>query len=209
MLTPEERQRLFQEEKERVLKERGGSAIDHSGTEPMPLFYEAVALVLAVGGRCSTALLMRRFHIGYNSAAGLLEEMECQGIVSRPDPQTRDREILVDKSYAVAHPEIQEYFLRAETEREKLELEAAQKTWEPGTLKTVFGIIGVVLILTGFLILTKQIPIQNPVPYGIGFTLFGVVLDCIVWPRFRTVMGLVLAIIFLKSIFQTYKDGRR
>ncbi|MDQ0215040.1 S-DNA-T family DNA segregation ATPase FtsK/SpoIIIE [Oikeobacillus pervagus] len=45
------------------------------------LFMEACEFVIQQGG-ASTSLLQRRFHIGYNRAARLIEIMEAQGIVS-------------------------------------------------------------------------------------------------------------------------------
>jgi DNA segregation ATPase FtsK/SpoIIIE, S-DNA-T family len=48
-----------------------------------PLFDEAVAFVVE-SRRGSTSSVQRRFKIGYNRAARLIDQMEMQGIVSPP-----------------------------------------------------------------------------------------------------------------------------
>ncbi|MCP1336523.1 DNA translocase FtsK [Futiania mangrovi] len=65
----------------------GGS----SGNDP--LFDQAVAIV-AAERKASTSYLQRRLQIGYNRAARIVEEMEEQGIIGRPNHVGR-REILV------------------------------------------------------------------------------------------------------------------
>ena len=57
------------------------------------LYDEAVALV-ARDGKASTSYVQRRLQIGYNRAARLIERMEAEGVVSRPDRVGR-REVLV------------------------------------------------------------------------------------------------------------------
>lgn len=59
------------------------------------LFLEACRFVLDQGG-ASTSSLQRRFRIGYNRAARLIEEMEMQGIVSE-NRGTKPRDVLISE----------------------------------------------------------------------------------------------------------------
>ena len=59
------------------------------------LYDQAVAIVTR-DGRASTSYVQRRLQIGYNKAAGLIEQMEEQGVISPPNGSGK-REILVDK----------------------------------------------------------------------------------------------------------------
>ncbi|TVR99367.1 MAG: DNA translocase FtsK [Rhodospirillales bacterium] len=63
------------------------------GSEQDDLYDEAVALI-AREGKASTSFVQRRLQIGYNRAARLVERMEQEGVVSRPDRVGR-REVLV------------------------------------------------------------------------------------------------------------------
>ncbi len=60
------------------------------------LFYEACEFLINQGG-ASTSLLQRRFRVGYNRAARLIEMMEKQGIVSE-SRGTRPRDVLITES---------------------------------------------------------------------------------------------------------------
>jgi len=64
---------------------------DSSGGDA--LYDEAVAIV-AREGKASTSLIQRRLQIGYNRAARLMERMEAEGVVSKPDRVGR-REVLI------------------------------------------------------------------------------------------------------------------
>jgi S-DNA-T family DNA segregation ATPase FtsK/SpoIIIE len=59
------------------------------------LYDQAVAIVTR-DGRASTSYVQRRLQIGYNRAAGLIEQMEEQGVISPPNGSGK-REILVSK----------------------------------------------------------------------------------------------------------------
>lgn len=59
------------------------------------LFYEACEFVVQQGG-ASTSSLQRRFRIGYNRAARLIEMMEQRGIVSAPKG-SKPRDVLIDE----------------------------------------------------------------------------------------------------------------
>lgn len=69
-----------------------GEQSEGSGEELDPLFDEAVAFVVE-SRRGSTSSVQRRFKIGYNRAARLIDEMESQGIVSPPGSNGQ-REVL-------------------------------------------------------------------------------------------------------------------
>jgi S-DNA-T family DNA segregation ATPase FtsK/SpoIIIE len=56
---------------------------------------EAVAFVAEIG-QASVSLIQRRFHIGYNRAARIVEKMEEQGIVG-PSDGIKPREVLIKK----------------------------------------------------------------------------------------------------------------
>ncbi|MGJ7035847.1 DNA translocase FtsK [Anoxybacillus eryuanensis] len=61
------------------------------------LFYEACEFVVQQGG-ASTSSLQRRFRIGYNRAARLIEMMEQRGIVSAPKG-SKPRDVLIDEQH--------------------------------------------------------------------------------------------------------------
>ncbi|RLA98096.1 MAG: DNA translocase FtsK, partial [Deltaproteobacteria bacterium] len=58
-------------------------------------YEEAVAFVMEVG-QASVSLLQRRFKIGYNRAARIIERMEREGIVG-PSDGVKPREVLIRK----------------------------------------------------------------------------------------------------------------
>ncbi|GAA4502821.1 DNA translocase FtsK [Pseudaeromonas paramecii] len=69
-----------------------GEQPDLNGEDLDPLFDEAVAFVVE-SRRGSTSSVQRRFKIGYNRAARLVDQMEAQGIVSPPGSNGQ-REVL-------------------------------------------------------------------------------------------------------------------
>lgn len=82
--------------------ERGGvdtqsSAHDDPQDELMP---EAVECVVQAG-QCSVSMLQRRFRIGYNRAARIVDEMEARGIVG-PQDGSRPRQVLMTEDELVS-----------------------------------------------------------------------------------------------------------
>jgi S-DNA-T family DNA segregation ATPase FtsK/SpoIIIE len=57
--------------------------------------YRKALQVVAESQKASTSYIQRQLRIGYNSAARLIERMELEGKVSRPDHVGR-REVLID-----------------------------------------------------------------------------------------------------------------
>ncbi|MBO9131231.1 DNA translocase FtsK [Bacillus sp. 165] len=68
------------------------------------LFFEACQFVLDQGG-ASTSSVQRRFRIGYNRAARLIEEMELQGIISE-QRGTKPRDVLITEEDLAALQEM-------------------------------------------------------------------------------------------------------
>ncbi len=82
---------LYLEEVTKEAEEAGDMEVDVAES----LYDQAVAIVTR-DGRASTSYVQRRLQIGYNRAAGLIEQMEEQGVISPPNGSGK-REILVDK----------------------------------------------------------------------------------------------------------------
>ena len=57
--------------------------------------YKKAIQIVAESQKASTSYLQRQLRVGYNSAARLIERMEKDGLVSRPDHVGR-REVLMD-----------------------------------------------------------------------------------------------------------------
>jgi S-DNA-T family DNA segregation ATPase FtsK/SpoIIIE len=68
------------------------------GSEGDGLFDQAVALV-AREGKVSTSFVQRYLQIGYNRAARIVERMEAEGMISKPDRVGR-REVLLGRASA-------------------------------------------------------------------------------------------------------------
>jgi S-DNA-T family DNA segregation ATPase FtsK/SpoIIIE len=77
-------------------EDNGESSSSQSTGEADPLYDEVVSLVID-SGRVSISSIQRRFKIGFNRAARLVEDMESAGVVSRPG-SNGGREVLVRSS---------------------------------------------------------------------------------------------------------------
>ncbi|MBM3566362.1 MAG: DUF87 domain-containing protein, partial [Alphaproteobacteria bacterium] len=64
------------------------------GEEGGEEFYDQAVALVAREGKASTSFIQRHFQIGYNRAARIVERMETEGVVSRPNRVGR-REVLV------------------------------------------------------------------------------------------------------------------
>ena len=79
--------------------EDGGFAMDgapEGEDTPEERTYRKAVQLVAENQRASTSWLQRQMRVGYNSAARLIERMEDEGVVARPDHVGR-REVLVDQ----------------------------------------------------------------------------------------------------------------
>ncbi len=74
-------------------EEEEGTGTGQPSGEADPLYDEAVSLVID-SGRVSISSIQRRFKIGFNRAARLVEDMESAGVVSKPG-SNGSREVLV------------------------------------------------------------------------------------------------------------------
>jgi S-DNA-T family DNA segregation ATPase FtsK/SpoIIIE len=68
----------------------GGNGDGDGGEE----FYDQAVALVAREGKASTSFIQRHFQIGYNRAARIVERMEAEGVVSKPNRVGR-REVLV------------------------------------------------------------------------------------------------------------------
>ena len=78
--------------------EDGGFSLDGAPDgedSPEEQLYRRAAQLVAESQKASTSWLQRQLRVGYNSAARLIERMEKDGLVSRPDHVGR-REVLMD-----------------------------------------------------------------------------------------------------------------
>ena len=84
-----------------VTEEPEGGGFDLEGApkgedSPEEQLYRAACQLVAESQKASTSWLQRQLRVGYNSAARLIERMEKDGLVSRPDHVGR-REVLMDR----------------------------------------------------------------------------------------------------------------
>ena len=78
---------------EDVIERINSGNVKGSAQEKDDLYDEAVAFVISAG-KASTSLIQRRFRIGYNRAANIIDQMEAEGIIG-PADGAKPRQILV------------------------------------------------------------------------------------------------------------------
>lgn len=71
-----------------------GNTSSSGGSDVDELFDEAVEFVISAG-KASTSLIQRRFRIGYNRAANIIDEMEARGIIG-PAEGSKPRQVLLN-----------------------------------------------------------------------------------------------------------------
>ena len=76
----------------------GGAKRETSGDEEADSYARAIDII-AAAQKASTSYLQRQLRVGYNNAARLIERMEADGFVSKPDHVGR-REVLIDENGA-------------------------------------------------------------------------------------------------------------
>jgi len=72
----------------------GGEAGPESGGGGYDEFYDQAVALVAREGKASTSFVQRHFQIGYNRAARIIEKMEAEGVVSKPN-RVGKREVLI------------------------------------------------------------------------------------------------------------------
>ena len=80
--------------------ERGNISSSTSSDNNDELYDDAVAFVVAEG-KASTSLIQRRFRIGYNRAANIIDQMESEGIVGPADGSKPRQVLLTQERYDV------------------------------------------------------------------------------------------------------------
>lgn len=86
--------------------------VSGGGDEKDDFFEEAVTLVCQ-HDKASASLLQRRFHIGFNRAARIMEQLEEHGIVGAGDG-AKPREVLIRSA--------EEYYARENSQPEESEV---------------------------------------------------------------------------------------
>jgi S-DNA-T family DNA segregation ATPase FtsK/SpoIIIE len=74
--------------------EAAAVALDGDSDDVADELYEEAREIVLREGKASTSFVQRRLQIGYNRAARLIERMEAEGLVSKPDRVGR-REVLI------------------------------------------------------------------------------------------------------------------
>jgi len=67
------------------------------GEEGRDSLFGEVAMLIVESGQASTSYIQRKFRIGYNRAARLMDEMEAAGIVTAPEGENKPRKILASR----------------------------------------------------------------------------------------------------------------
>jgi S-DNA-T family DNA segregation ATPase FtsK/SpoIIIE len=75
---------------------RSGDGERETGAGRDALFFEVANLIIE-SGQASTSYVQRKFRIGYNRAARLMDEMEAAGVVSAPEGELKTRRVLAGR----------------------------------------------------------------------------------------------------------------
>ncbi len=75
----------------KAIEAKGESGGGEGGRDNL---FREVARLIVESGQASTSYIQRKFRIGYNRAARLMDEMEEAGIVSRPEGELKTRRVL-------------------------------------------------------------------------------------------------------------------
>ncbi|MBU0502434.1 MAG: DNA translocase FtsK, partial [Candidatus Margulisbacteria bacterium] len=71
----------------------GGGEGGGEGSSDRDALFNEVAKLIVESGQASTSYVQRKFRIGYNRAARLMDEMEAAGVVSAPEGENKPRKI--------------------------------------------------------------------------------------------------------------------
>ncbi|MBI5399053.1 DNA translocase FtsK [Candidatus Saganbacteria bacterium] len=75
-------------------KEEGAGLGEWDGEDGRDALFAEVAKLIVSTGQASTSYVQRKFRIGYNRAARLMDEMETAGVVAAPEGENKPRRIL-------------------------------------------------------------------------------------------------------------------
>ncbi|MFA6431097.1 MAG: DNA translocase FtsK 4TM domain-containing protein [Candidatus Margulisiibacteriota bacterium] len=70
---------------------------DDNGKGNRDALFTEVANLIVESGQASTSYIQRKFRIGYNRAARIMDEMEAVGIVTPPDGELKTRKVLASR----------------------------------------------------------------------------------------------------------------
>ena len=84
----------YMEEVTEEPEEQGAFGMGEGGENGGEEFYDQAVALVAREGKAATSFIQRHFQIGYNRAARIIERMEAEGVVSKPNRVGR-REVLV------------------------------------------------------------------------------------------------------------------
>jgi len=95
------------------IKGRGGTTMVSGGGDEKDDFFEEAVTLVCQHDKASASLLQRRFHIGFNRAARIMEQLEEHGIVGAGDG-AKPREVLIRSA--------EEYYARENSQPEESEV---------------------------------------------------------------------------------------
>jgi len=76
----------------------GGSGGSGGSDNAVDELYDKAVAVITREGKVSTSFIQRHLQIGYNRAARIVEEMECQGVISAANSAGRRQILVTDHS---------------------------------------------------------------------------------------------------------------